>query len=158
MALEAALRASADAINELRESLEEESLTTIAVEATEGGALAHFAVRGEDGSVTAYTATFSGSSLPAPCVLVAAGRAAPRGLGRANSRLAGGASLAKVVAAAGRAAGLDLDWTAEAEGDGERQGWAAQGGAHQAPAVSPPPPPLQPPCRLAAHPNCRRQR
>lgn len=122
MGLEAALQAQAEAINELRESLDEQCLSEITVEGAEGGALARFSVRAEDGGETRFTATFSGSSLPAPCVLAVAGGAAARGLARANGRLAAGAGLAKAVAGAGRAVGVDLDWTAEAEGDGETQG------------------------------------
>ncbi len=129
MGLEAALRASAEAINELRESLDEQCLSEITVEGTEGGALARFAVRPEEGGETSFTATFIGSSMPAPCVLAVAGGAAARGLARANGRLAGGASLAKAVAGAGRAVGMDLDWAAEAEGDGKSQGWAGRAGA-----------------------------
>ncbi|KAI7841707.1 hypothetical protein COHA_004574 [Chlorella ohadii] len=73
MGLEAALRASAEAINELRESLDEQCLSEITVEGTEGGALARFAVRPEEGGETSFTATFIGSSMPAPCVLAVAG-------------------------------------------------------------------------------------
>lgn len=141
--LEAALRASAEAINELRESLDEQCLSEIAVE----GSVARFWVRAEDGSETRFAATFSGSSLPAPCVLEVAGGAAARGLARANTRLAGGASLAKAVTGAGRAVGVDLDWTAEAEGDGEFWGWGGGQGlprarctAAAAAALAPPPP------------------
>lgn len=134
--LEAALRASAEAINELRESLDEQCLSEIAVE----GSVARFWVRAEDGSETRFTATFSGSSLPAPCVLEVAGGAAARGLARANTRLAGGASLAKAVTGAGRAVGVDLDWTAEAEGDGEFSGLGRWTGLSRAGCTAAAPP------------------
>lgn len=63
-----------------------------------------------------FTASFSGPSLPCPAALACTGPA--RGLAKANGRLASGATLGRAVAAAGRCAGVDLDWVMECEDDG----------------------------------------
>lgn len=110
MAIEGDLQAAAAAINELRESLEEDSITPITV----SGSTAAFKV--QDNSSLSFTATFSGASLPCPCVLaVTGGGSAKRGLVKANARLAGGATLGQAVAAAGLFAAVDLDWVTECE-------------------------------------------
>lgn len=113
--MEAALKSSAAAIQELCESLEEEALGPISVQ----GRTASFSVQAEDGGTHAFAATFQGDALPCPVVLACTSGSPPPGLARANKRLAQGCrSLACAVAAAGRTVGADLDWTTEAEGDG----------------------------------------
>lgn len=102
--------ASASAINELRESLEEEGVSEIKV----AGPVASFTVTTEDGTAYPFTATFKehgAASLACPS-------RAPRGLAKANGKLAAKSSLAKAVAAAGRCVAVDLEWVFEAEGDG----------------------------------------
>lgn len=149
---EAALSRAAAAINELRDSLEEESVSPIVVSGSE----ARFSVRGEQGSLD-FTATFSGASLPCPAVLACKGQA--RGLAKANARLAGGATLGRAVAAAGRCVAADLDWVTECEDDGAlllccawlRGTAAACGCCTHRSCRSPQPPPFPP--ALKPHPS-----
>ncbi|KAL4444357.1 hypothetical protein ABPG75_012094 [Micractinium tetrahymenae] len=110
--LQQRLEASASAVNELRDSLEEESLSTIEVE----GAVARFTVRAEDGTAYPFSATFLGSSLP--CAASLSCSRTVRGLDKANGKLGAHSTLTRAVAAAGRCVAVDLDWVAEAEADG----------------------------------------
>ncbi|EFN57878.1 hypothetical protein CHLNCDRAFT_141888 [Chlorella variabilis] len=125
MGFEEGLIASASAINELRESLEEEGVSEIKV----AGPVASFTVTTEDGTAYPFTATFKehgAASLACPS-------RAPRGLAKANGKLAAKSSLAKAVAAAGRCVAVDLEWVFEAEGDGggsdEEMADASDGGS-----------------------------
>lgn len=118
--MEGALRSSAAAIEELRSSLEEESLSPIVVD----GSIARFTVQGEDGTAYSFTATFEGSAPPCPAHLACTSGNA-RGLAKANGKLATRSTLTRAVAAAGRCVAVDLDWVVEAEeGEGGRDGWA----------------------------------
>lgn len=109
--MQASLEAAAAAINELRESLEETSLSPIAI--TECGTAARFDVRSEDGATSyAFTATFADNgSATLAC------RNGARGLAKANAKL-GTATLPKAVVAAGRCVAVDVSWVKEALEDG----------------------------------------
>ncbi len=112
MGLQDVLSASADAVEELRSSLEEESLSRIEVE----GGVARFTVRSEDGTAYLFSATFLGSLLP--CGASLACSRTVQGLDKANGKLGVSSTLTRAVAAAGRCVGVDLDWVAEAEAEG----------------------------------------
>ena len=114
--MEALLEAQAAAINELRESLEDESLSAVTVE----GPTARFTVNSEDGSAHTFAATFQGDALPGPASL-ACTSGTVRGLAKANGKLTAHSTLAKAVAAAGRCVAVDLDWVCEAEEAGGRR-------------------------------------
>lgn len=107
MALEAALSSAADAINELRDSLEEDTLSRVSV----SGSAATFTVTAEAKAYD-FSAAFSGDTATLTC------SSSVRGLAKANGKLAAKASLARAVAAAGRCVAVDLDWVQEAEKDG----------------------------------------
>lgn len=111
--MEAALKASAAAVNELRDSLEEESLSPVEVE----GSQARFTVTADDGSSYTFTASFTGPAMPSAASL-ACSSGSVRGLAKANSKLAATSSLSRAIAAAGRCVSVDLDWVTEAEADG----------------------------------------
>jgi hypothetical protein len=107
MGLEAALSSAAEAINELRDSLEEDTLSPVSV----SGSVATFTVTAE-GKAYDFSATFSGESATLTC------STSVRGLAKANGKLAAHASLARALAAAGRCVAVDLDWVHEAEEHG----------------------------------------
>lgn len=112
MGLPEELKASADAVEELRSSLEEESLSPIEIE----GPAARFTVRSEDGTAYPFVAVFLGSSLPCGASLSCSRTV--KGLIKANGKLGAHSTLTRAVAAAGRCVGVDLDWVAEAEAEG----------------------------------------
>lgn len=114
MGLPEELKASADAVEELRSSLEEESLSPIEIE----GPAARFTVRSEDGTAYPFVAVFLGSSLPCGASLSCSRTV--KGLIKANGKLGAHSTLTRAVAAAGRCVGVDLDWVAEAEAEGMR--------------------------------------
>ena len=95
---------AAAAINELRDSLEDDTVSEVTVE----GATALFTVQTADGSRYAFTASFGDRGTTLRCT-----SGTVRGLAKANSKLAACGTLQRAVAAAGRCVAADLDWVCE---------------------------------------------
>ena len=106
---------AAAAINELRSSLEDDTVSEVTVE----GCTARFTVQAADGSQYAFTASFGDRGTTLRCT-----SGSVKGLAKANSKLAACSSLQRAVAAAGRtvAADLDLDWVLETSENAGRSG------------------------------------
>lgn len=96
------------AINELRDSLDEESLS----ELVHRGDKVTFCIVGSTIGKCQFSLTIDGS---APAQLACTNKEVP-GLEALNAKLAGGCSLGRTLALLGRRVDVDLDWAEEATG------------------------------------------